>query len=58
MFKNLILAALVAVSFGGSILASATPASAYLRYTFSTVDVNTHSDDSDDDDDDDDFWPF
>ena len=28
MFKNLILAAFVAVSFGGAILASATPAAA------------------------------
>jgi hypothetical protein len=56
MFRNLLLAALVAVSFAGSILASATPASA-LYYRFDTVSVSTFA--SDDDDDDDDYsWLF
>lgn len=51
MFKKLILMTFVAISFGGSILASATPASAYLVYRFDTVSVPTGADDDDDDDD-------
>ena len=58
MYKHLIFAALFAASFGGSILASATPASA-LYYHIESVYVHTGSVETlDGDDDDDDWWPF
>jgi hypothetical protein len=58
MFKKLAFLALVAVSFSGSLLASATPASA-LYYRFDTVSVPSFGGADDDDDDDDDLsWLF
>ena len=51
MLKNLLFAAVVAASFCGSILASATPAAAFLRFGFAIVSVCTADIDEDDDDD-------
>jgi hypothetical protein len=48
MLKALLVAAVVAASFCGSILASATPAAAFLRFDF--VSVGTADMDEDDDD--------
>ena len=56
MFRNLLLAVFVAISFGGSMLASTTPASA-LYYRFDTVSAPSF-DAAEDDDDDDVDWLF
>jgi hypothetical protein len=51
MFRRLLLAAIVTASFGASILGSATPASAFLRFDFAMVSVGTADMDEDNDDD-------
>ena len=57
MLKSIFFLALLAVTSSGAFLASAAPASA-LRYTYSTVYVNSVADFDDDDDDDDNWSPF
>jgi hypothetical protein len=51
MLTNLLFAVVVVASFCGSILASARPAAAFLRYDFGIISVGTADMDEDDDDD-------